>query len=179
MPIGSRSLDSLRFAARISVLAHYLGLLAGAVGGPDLRARGGRLGKPVDPTWRSTDLAVGRRSRRARGARLEVGRRAELQRNEALVLTALAFGIWLVRRSDPAHRLRDGSAGCLVRVRLGSDHDGSEHAGVRRDASGRPALRARLAPVDRRARRPRAGPCAHRDAGRLGAAHGLRLAGGR
>lgn len=92
MPSGSRSLQSLRFAVRISVLAYYLGLLLGplgvltcvpaavawATGRPDvalynLAVAGGLIGLGVIG-WKA-------------------GRRAELQRNEALVLTALVFAI--------------------------------------------------------------------------------------
>jgi trk/ktr system potassium uptake protein len=92
MPIGSRSLHSLRFAARIAVLAHYLGLLLIPLGAlscvPALVAWGS--GRP-DVALYGLAVAAGLAGLGAFGRK--AGRRAELQRNEALVLTALVFCI--------------------------------------------------------------------------------------
>jgi trk system potassium uptake protein TrkH len=92
MPSGSRALQSLRFAARIRVLAYYLGLLLGPLGvltcGPATVAWAS--GRP-DVALYNLAVAGGLVALGALG--WKAGRRAELQRNEALVLTALVFGI--------------------------------------------------------------------------------------
>jgi len=88
----ARALSSLRFAVRPSVLAHHLGQLALPLGllsavPAAVAAATGRM----DVAWRGAAVAgalvllgwIGWRT----------GSRAVLQRNEALVLTALAFGM--------------------------------------------------------------------------------------
>jgi trk system potassium uptake protein TrkH len=90
--MSTRSLQSLRFAVRFGVIAHHLGLLltplgvlscvpaavAWATGRPDVALWG--LGVAV------ALLGLGALGRKA-------GRHADLQRNEALILTPLVFGI--------------------------------------------------------------------------------------
>ena len=92
MPSGSRSLESLRFAARITVLAYYLGLLPGPLGVltcvPAAVAFGS--GRP-DVALYNLAVAGGLVGLGALG--WKAGRRADLQRNEALVLSALVFAI--------------------------------------------------------------------------------------
>jgi trk/ktr system potassium uptake protein len=92
MPTGSRALDSLRFAARTAVLAHYLGLLLGPLGVltcvPAAVAWGS--GRP-DVALYNLAVAGGLVGLGALG--WKAGRRADLQRNEALVLSALVFAI--------------------------------------------------------------------------------------
>lgn len=92
MPSGSRSLQSLRFAARISVLAYYLGLLLGPLGVLTC--------VPAAVAWATGRPDVALYNLAAAGGLVglgalgwKVGRREDLQRNEALVLTVLAFCI--------------------------------------------------------------------------------------
>jgi len=92
MPSGSRSLRSLRFAARITVLAYYLGLLLVPLGLLTCvpAAFAWASGRP-DVAFYSLAVAGGLLGLGAFG--WKAGQRAELQRNEALVLTALVFGV--------------------------------------------------------------------------------------
>ena len=92
MPTGSRALDSLRFAARPAVLAHHLGLL--------LAPLGVLTCVPAVVAWASGRPDVALYHLAVAGGLVglgalgwKAGRNAELQRNEALVLSALVFGI--------------------------------------------------------------------------------------
>ncbi len=92
MPTGSGSLKSLRFAVRIPVLAHYMGLLLGPLGVLTCvpAAVAWATGRS-DVALYNVAVAVGLLGLGVLGKKF--GCRADIQRNEALVLAVLVFGV--------------------------------------------------------------------------------------